>query len=155
MKKIISPIYKIKNYNFEIANILNFNNYLNKLVINYRLPKKIYSTKKEIYTEHYFIQVDNIEQEINNIETMQNKFDELNLYYPLGKIIQTHRSARFKNSIELSVINDINVTYNNQSYQVILETNESDIKIIHDSIENVNNEIKLILDKRNIIKNKN
>lgn len=152
MKKIISPIYKIKGLQFEIANILNYDSYSNKLVINYRLPKKLYifngSIKKEIYTKHYFIQVDNIEQEINNIETMQNKFDELNLYYPLGKIIQTHRTARFKNSIELSVINDINIACNNLSYQVILKTNESDIKIVHDSIENVNNEIKLILDKK-------
>jgi len=163
MKKIISPIYKIKEHTFEISNILSAKQYLNQLMINYRLSPPRYSNwahgtwanqssiKRIVKFNilHQFITVDNIDEEINNIETLQNKFDKFNKYKPFGKILQTHQTARFTDAIELSVINDIKLDYN--SYKIILSTYEDDIIISYNNIDEVEKEKKLILDIREIM----
>jgi len=160
MKKIISPLYKIKDHTFELANILSTEQHLNQLIINYRLSPPKYSdwmcgnwakpakTKRLIQFNvyHHFIIVDNIHEEIDNIKVLQNKFDKFNKYKPFGKILQNQTTARFTDAIELSVINDIRLDYN--SCQIILETYENDIKIGYNNIDEIEKEKKSILDIR-------
>lgn len=81
-----SLIYKINGHNFLLKNIISIDKHKNKLLINYKTskptqwlcgsifnPSKIY-IKTKITTQHYFINVDNIEEHKKILNILLNYF---------------------------------------------------------------------------------